>query len=200
MKNARYGDSLLFNSDDWRDNLSTSFPQKTDRINWVYARNFLLRFLGKRLDGIDPHEIEDITQEALIRLYRANERLSINNLEAIMIRIGRWCCVDYFRRRERWPLLMDPSNPVITKIEDPRPDPSEQIADPRERIEFVITEFFEQNNAACRKLATAYFERRSWNSVARGIGKTAAAVRKQWERCVQQLRKEFGERGPISGP
>lgn len=200
MKNVIYGDSLLFIPDDWRDNLSTSLPQKTDRINWVYARNFLHRFLGKRLDGIDPHEVEDITQEALIRLYRANERLSINNLEAIMIRIGRWCCVDYFRRRERWLHVMDPADPTLTNVEDPHPDPSQQVADPRERIEFIVVEFFEEKNSACKDLAAAFFEKRSWNSVAREIGKTATAIRKQWERCVQLLRKEFGEGGPIAGP
>ena len=64
---------------------------------------------------------------------------------------------------------------------------SVEFGDPVARVRFVILNFFGQT--ACGELARFFFREMNWKQVAGQQGRSHAAVRKQWERCVSLLRE-----------
>ncbi len=64
-------------------------------------------FIARRVRA--PHDVDDITQEALLRLYRGAERLRDEvALEGWMYRIARSAIVDHYRRTAVRPEPVDP--------------------------------------------------------------------------------------------
>jgi DNA-directed RNA polymerase specialized sigma24 family protein len=177
----------------WED--SPTPTESEQPINWEYARAFILSYLRRRLDGVDPSDIQDVTQEAMVRLIRVSRTAQIRNLEALMLKIARRCSVDFFRKRQRWQVMSEPIEVHIESVADPRSDPPSRLGDPKERIEFIVLEFFHGRSEICWSLAMAFFEGRSWTSVARALSKSPEAIRKQWERCRLMLRKAIDEDG-----
>lgn len=166
----------------------TPAASSEDSIPWEEARSLFKRILASRLASSGPDDLEDLIQEALVRLLRAIRREPANNLEALMVEIARRTAIDYMRRRKRWSLILERSSTLET-IVDPRPFPSEAVGDPATRLEFVVLEYFRSTRSSCLEIANAYFEARSWPAVAARTGIRPATVRKRWSRCLEQLRK-----------
>ena len=77
-----------------------------------------------------PHDVEDITQETLLRLYRGAPKLRDEDaLEGWMYRIARTAIIDHYRRAAVRPEPVDPGNVEIpSHDEDAMPDPRESLA------------------------------------------------------------------------
>lgn len=173
----------------------TQADRTGSEISWGPAREFLHRCLARTLFRTDPADLEDLTQEALVRLLRACRAQEPKNPQALMRAIARRTAIDFIRRRERWKRLVcqfgdaeADSAPAV----DPPPDTA---GDPLERVRFVVREFFAQRSRLCAELAEAFFAERSWQAVADERRCTSEAIRKQWSRCVKALR-EAARRGP----
>jgi len=160
-------------------------------IDWARARRFLARCLRRRLARATKAEIEDLTQESLIRLLRAARREPIHNLDGLMTDIARKTAFDSQRMKTRWRAILEGSDHHMAESatsDTPLPD---VLGDPLERARFVILEFLGRRSSACHQLAVQYFQGEgSWSAVALQLGKTPEAVRQQWSRCVALLRKE----------
>jgi DNA-directed RNA polymerase specialized sigma24 family protein len=159
-------------------------------IQWDEARAFLRERIAAQLRSTDASTIEDLTQEALIRSWRALGRGAVRSPQALMHTIAQRTCKDHFRRRK----LADLFRP-LGDIEPPVPDQEGIPSDVIERIRFTMLEFFRINSSSCLELARAYFAEQNWASVARKAGRSHEAVRRQWSRCVDRLRAE-ARRGP----
>lgn len=160
-------------------------------IGWTGAREFLLRRLRHELRGRDPGDLQDLAQEALVRLLRACRRREARNPEALMTAIARRTAIDHFRRTRRWQrLVTSAAEPEeIAVVADP-----ETPEDSLERLRFVALEFFAARGEVCHELALAYFDCRDWVRVARETGRSHDAVRRQWSRCLAALRAEAARR------
>ena len=156
-------------------------------IAWDEAAVFLRRRLNVHLSPSGREAIDDLVQEALIRLLRVVRREPIENLEALMTEIARRAAIDWLRRRTRWNAIVDPTGASFEEVADPRV-PGDDLGDPLDRLSFVVVEFFAARESGCRDLATAYFAERDWKAVAEARGRSHDAVRKQWSRCLELLR------------
>jgi len=171
----------------------TGAPDPSSGIDWVAARQFLRARLATTLAPVADADLDDLAQEALIRLLRACRIEEPRDVQALMTRIAHRTGVDYVRRRVRWRLLLDPGAQADDVVDQARtPD---ELGDPVERLEFVTLEFFESTASPCRELAVDFFAQRAWEDVAKRLGETPAAIRKRWSRCVAMLR-EFAARNP----
>ena len=77
-----------------------------------------------------PHDVDDITQETLLRLYRSAPNLRDEDaLEGWMYRIARTAIIDHYRRAAVRPEPIDPENlEIASHDEDATPDPHESLA------------------------------------------------------------------------
>ena len=157
--------------------------------DWNRVRSLLRRRLEARLSPGEREEIEDLVQEALVRLLRARGRGAIGNLDAFLHTLARRTWIDFIRRKRRWKLLMEAGGVDVTRL--PAPDRAAPwlLGDIQERIETVVLLHFErEGHAECGSLARTFFAERSWNAVAEERNLSGAAVRKRWSRCLDALR------------
>lgn len=156
--------------------------------DWDQVRRTLSRMLSRKLFREDHATLDDLTQEALVRLLRAARRDTILNIDGLMETIAQRTVVDFLRSRRIWDtqdidVNEDPDNLRLPKTFLDEWPPS------CERVEFAVLEFFESKNSGCLELAHHYFAERNWLEVARTLGRPHAAIRQQWTRCVELLRK-----------
>lgn len=169
----------------WRhplEQLKSAAPGLLGEQDWTRARAFLHARLRQLLDRCDEAVVEDATQEAAIRLLRVIRRESVRNHEALMNDICRKTAIDTMRWNQRCRQTFESID------ESPVERPVSDSVDPLARMEFVVLEFFRGRHAACYELAVAYFNDRDWEQVAEAVGKSHAAIRKRWSRCVAVLR------------
>jgi hypothetical protein len=138
--------------------------------------------MQRLLDRCDDAVVEDATHEAAIRLLRVVRREQVRNHDALMNDICKKTAIDTMRWRRRHRETFEPLG------EGGDPSPADGAIAPLPRLEFAVIEFFRERQAGCWGLAKAYFDDRDWEHVARSIGKSHVAVRKQWSRCVALLR------------
>ena len=161
-------------------------PVSESEVDWESARAFLRRRLRDQLRGTDASTIEDLTQEALVRLLRALRREGARHLAGLMSEIARRTATDHIRSKVRW-------RHVRERLEqesgwDGSPQALHELGDPLANLRFVVLEFFRSGAAPCADLARLYFEEQTWQLVALRRGTSHAAIRKQWSRCLEQLR------------
>lgn len=172
-----------------------SMPPRDDAIQWDDARRFMRERIAAQLQPLDGPLLDDLTQEALVRLLRAVRREEAMRPEGLMHEIARRTCIDLIRRRRRWGLVLRPMPEGEPNVAAPPSRDGRFLGDPVERIRFTVLEYFRVNEAPCREVAEAYFDGQDWQSVAARMGRSHAAIRKQWSRCVQRLR-EAARRNP----
>lgn len=157
--------------------------------DWADVRAFVRRRVRHTAPSLGDDDVDEVTQEALVRLLRAVERTPIRNAEALMNEVARRTAIDHLRSRTRWSRLLSPWDGVGPP-EDTLPVQA-PVGDPIERLRFVVLEFFVANEAPCAELARQHFAGWRWDEIAERTQRSAAAVRKQWSRCMQVLRERF---------
>jgi RNA polymerase sigma-70 factor (ECF subfamily) len=88
-------------------------------------REFIARRVG------NPHDVDDVTQEALLRLYRSAHKLRDEPaLEGWMYQIARSALIDHYRRNATRPAPVDPEYADLQPHTDPtdEPSPEESLA------------------------------------------------------------------------
>jgi RNA polymerase sigma factor (sigma-70 family) len=156
-------------------------------VDWDAARRFMRRIVRSRLDREDPAVHDDLVQEALVRLLRAIRGEKPRDLEALMAEIAHRVTVDHLRRRKRWKLLVEPASEGLLEQAPAVSPVNTEPGDPVARIRFVVLNYF--GDSDCGDLAQAYFAQLDWMRVAERVGRSHAAVRKQWSRCLERLRQ-----------
>ncbi|MBK6735568.1 MAG: sigma-70 family RNA polymerase sigma factor [bacterium] len=161
--------------------------------DWDQARGFLSRRLSRKLFRADQATLDDLTQEALVRLVRAARRETVLNFEGLMETIAERTLVDYLRSRRAWQ-----KDPTIDPNEYPEHPglaalPADDLTPSLERFQFAVLEFFQEHSSGCLDLAHHYFLERNWLEVARKQERPHTAIRQQWSRCVALLRKSAGK-------
>lgn len=158
-------------------------------IDWDSALAFLRSAVRRYCHRYDDFLLDDLTQEALVRLHRAVCRELPDNLDAFMNTIARRTVLDHLRRRQVQdrvfaPLIHDnyPGKPAEL-------DTSPEI-DPMSRIRFLVIQYFAHRHPGCANLAKDYFRKKKWPDIAKKLGVSPVAVRKRWSRCLEQLKTD----------
>jgi RNA polymerase sigma factor (sigma-70 family) len=158
-------------------------------IDWHAARRFMRNCLRENMGTSDPADLDDLVQEALIRLLRAVRKEPVREVEALMRTIARRTAIDLIRRRRRWKSVRQQLDQTEAGSPLVAPALLTDAADPLDRIRFVVLEFFGGSESSCSKLAQAYFEAKKWEAVATHLQESVVVVRKRWSRCLAQLRE-----------
>lgn len=164
-------------------------------VHWGEARAFLSRAIRHELFSREGAILEDLVQEACVRLLRALRREPAINLEGLMTEIARRTVVDYKRRTIRARATFQPMGDETPDAPDPNARESGELGDPLERLRFLVDQFFKVRSPECCALARAYFEREDWKAVAVRLGQGYDAVRQKWSRCLTRLRAAAREDG-----
>ncbi|MBM3321734.1 MAG: sigma-70 family RNA polymerase sigma factor [Candidatus Eisenbacteria bacterium] len=159
-------------------------------IDWGKARETIRRGIRYRLGVAESPDLEDLTQESVIRLLRAVRREGATNTSALIAVIVGRVVAQYLRSQTRRRLRFKPleSETVDALDADFRYAP-DHFGDPLERLELIVIEVFHRYRSSCIELARFYFLSRDWKSVAEELGVPHDAVRARWKRCVELLRK-----------
>jgi DNA-directed RNA polymerase specialized sigma24 family protein len=159
------------------------------RIDWVVVRATMKHAFSCRVRSEDPSVVDDLVQEGLVRLLRASRTTAIENLDAFTNTIVHRVWSDHVRRRASWRRLFDPLDEGTERTSAAPPPPADfETGSPVSRIRFIVIEFFPTRRSACLPLAAEYFRELDWCRVAERMGRSHAAIRQQWKRCVDALR------------
>jgi len=153
------------------------------------------RHLARRAGSEDRAHLEDLTQEACVRLLRALRRESAEDLDALAFVIAQRTWVDFVRRRTRWRRVFagGEERDAMAAAEE------SEWAGSGERLRFIVLALFEREGRdACRELALAYFAEMDWKTVAAAFNQSHAAVRKRWSRCVEDVRRLLAQDRKLS--
>jgi DNA-directed RNA polymerase specialized sigma24 family protein len=163
-------------------------PQTLD-INWDVMRTRMKSAFSGRVRFEDRSLVDDLTQEGLVRILRASRTMQIENLDAFLNTIVQRVWIDHVRRRASWRRIFDPLEEGTERGAAAPPSTAEcETGTPVSRTRFLVMEFFRTRKSACLPLASEYFRELDWNQVAEQLGRSHAAVRQQWKRCVDALR------------
>lgn len=168
------------------------------QIDWEAARTRTMARIRAELPGWGRERIEDLAHEALIQLLRVVRREGIRNLDGLLGQVAKTTVIDAIRREQRRRARFSEVGEDLPEVPAPPVGPDDELADPLERLRFVVLEHFRRHDTACGGLALAFFSDEDWKTVAEGLGRTYDAVRQQWSRCVRALRAALAsEAGPL---
>jgi RNA polymerase sigma-70 factor (ECF subfamily) len=147
----------------------------------------------------DPNEIDDLTQEALLRVIRSLPGFRArSSFSTWVYQVAHNTCVDAYRRRSRAPLAA-----VQLEAEDGEPSPAEQLVadgtDPEALLEDAIAECYVEQ--ALRELSPDYAEIAAlrlldgWSNeeIAGRLGLSVDAVKGKLKRARARLREHLAE-------
>jgi hypothetical protein len=165
-------------------------PPSEATIDWAGVRGFLRTALRAHLPEACAADLQDLIQEASVRVLRTLRREEVRNLEALMNDIARKTAIDFMRSRSRWSAMVLKVQHRQRDLAHGSNDDPEFLGDPLERTRFVVLAWFRQNSAGCHELAARYFTGTcGWPVLAEELGLTPQALRRRWSRCVERLRQ-----------
>ncbi len=165
-------------------------------MSWDEAREVLATALIRMVDADDRSDLEDLVQDAAVRVHRALATAEIRDARGFLGVVARRTWLDHLRARRRAQALRE----CLTQEADPPHTLStDALGDPRDRLQLVVEELFRrESNITCGELSRAYFLSRDWREVAAEVGLTHDTVRKRWSRCVRLLRERMREDADLS--
>ncbi len=114
----------------------------TTSFDWSDVRRKLRHLVEGLSGGADTHLVDDLVQEACVRLLRVSRREPVREPDALLATLARRTWYDHLRRavrtRERFQALGD-SDPGVV---DPTPSWEADLGDPAARLSLVLQEFF----------------------------------------------------------
>src|SRR5258705_6621502 len=160
-------------------------------IDWAAATRTMRRMIAARTYQCDAATIDDLTQEALVRLARVARKEEIRELEAMMHHVARLTVLDHITRMRR-------RRPQVELDDAVGLDDGATRAAAMVRAVATLLRFFEQEGLArCAELARAFLAGVDWAEVAATRTRTPEAVRKEWSRCAAAARQAIGSAGGL---
>ncbi|MCC6650922.1 MAG: sigma-70 family RNA polymerase sigma factor [Candidatus Eisenbacteria bacterium] len=163
--------------------------------DWADIRNSVAHRMSYHLRGWEPSEIEDATQDVLLRVARFIRRSgpprAIDGLTTV---IARRVAVERIRSRMRRP----PGRPVqeedaVTLDDSMRRD----LLDLEEDVAwkaFRAREFFRTRQTPCVELADARSQGEDFKQLAARTNQSHLALLQRWSRCMKKLRAAIANR------
>ncbi len=164
------------------DNRSPEGGGPLDQVNWEEARARMRRVIAANLTRlVGPDELEDLAQDACIRVMRAVLRGPIDNQVALEVEIARRVAIDRMRWRPRTEPLPEKDLPM------PLPELDDDELRP-EDAQFYIQEIMRSLGGQCRELFEHWLTTLNLRLVAEKLGLSHATVRQRSVRCRDRAR------------
>lgn len=167
---------------------SGSALERLSGAEWTRLRTRLLQELRRQV-RVDAQTLEDLAQEACVRLIRALRHDPQLDPDAFVKVVAQRTGADYLRGLYRYRRLVQAAESGDVEAALPRavePAAGELL----ERLELIVAELFDKaQEAECKGLALAWFNGRSWRDLAQAQGTEHAAIRKRWSRCLEKARQ-----------
>ncbi|WP_405063539.1 sigma-70 family RNA polymerase sigma factor [Kribbella sp. NBC_01505] len=149
-------------------------------------REGLRRYVTSLL-GQDPHMVEDVVQETLLRAWQGAERLDWERRPVRMwlFRVARNLVVDHYRRGGRAIPVGLGSNQLAERVD--QPDPTEQVINRR-----MLVDLLRRLSPAHREVvARVHLLGHPGEEVAAVLGLPIGTVKSRAHNAVRQLRAEL---------
>ncbi len=160
--------------------------------DWDEVRRGFRRLLGALAGPADPALVDDLVQEACVRLLRAARREAVREPEALMTVLARRTWYDHLRRTVRTRERFAPLGDDHDRVPAPAPGGDPRLGDPAERLVLVVQEIFAARGAdECRGLLRDFLAATNWRTLAERLGVDHAALRKRWSRCLAVARADL---------
>jgi RNA polymerase sigma factor (sigma-70 family) len=143
----------------------------------------LRRVARSRLTGEASRLVDDAVGDACVRLLRALERTTPDDLPAFAASIAERAAIDQLRRLKRDRLRLT----SLDNARDVPAPPPPRGWDRARAIRFLALEYFRARRPECGELARAHFRGEPWASVADRLQVAVDAVRQRWSRCRSHL-------------
>jgi len=160
-------------------------PGGIEGYDWKAIRSGLRRRFQSLLYRRDEDLLDDLAQEATIRLLRTLRREPARDLEKLMTTIASRTFADHLRRRQE--LVVAPDDPLVEQLH--ASTVSRGWRHPLDLLDIVVRELMRQHDSMCLFLYRQWRVRREWRQVAESMNppSTAAAVRQKYSRCLKHI-------------
>jgi DNA-directed RNA polymerase specialized sigma24 family protein len=158
-------------------------------FDWELLRASIRRRIAHHLHGWAAEEIDDATQDVVVKLLRFLERSGTpSNLDGLLTVIARRTAVERIRAHSRRPPLEAlREDSTVTFDEASRHDLA-RLEDLVAWKAFQVTEFFRANQASCLELAQARARGVGLHRIAEETNQSHDALLQRWSRCMRRLR------------
>jgi DNA-directed RNA polymerase specialized sigma24 family protein len=154
------------------------------QADWSEIRRRTRRRMERLIEPPDAADLDDLVQEACVRLLRASRRELIEDWEAMIATVARRTFTDHIRRqqsarRKAAALALEagttPAEPMLHV----------SLGTLADRLPLIVQEvFLEQGATECLELLDTFCAGRPWSGDARAQELPPATLRKRWSRCL----------------
>ncbi len=166
----------------------------SDIFDWDESRRRLRKLFGALAGGAEPDLLDDLVQEACVRLLRIVRREAIRETDAILATVARRTWYDHLRRAIRTRERFRDLGGAVPDVADPAPLWETELGDPAERLCLIVQEIFVGRGADdCLELLRHFLAAAGWQQLATLQGVAYAALRKRWSRCLAVARASLAD-------
>ncbi|MBT3428146.1 MAG: sigma-70 family RNA polymerase sigma factor [Gammaproteobacteria bacterium] len=144
----------------------------------------------------NSHEADDITQEAMLRLWQQAGKFDPqrSKLTTWLHRITRNLCIDHLRRNARFTRLDDSDNPITaistSNAQTPSPETELESLDIKNRVQSALFDLPERQRSA---LVLSYYQQLSNMAVAEILDTSLSATESLLARARRNLKTKLEE-------
>jgi RNA polymerase sigma-70 factor (ECF subfamily) len=164
----------------------------SDRIEKLFSlRSMHLKsFFGRRVQARD--EIADLTQEAFLRVLRADSSQAIHNPEAYLFTVAGNLAREYSVLRNRFGAALDAGDPSIERELSSWPDMDTELDAPHRRLalQAVLGELSPKCRAA---LVMQYRDGLTYQQIGEQLGVSANMVKKYLSKALGHCRQRLAQ-------
>lgn len=178
--------------------MAASHDPSFEGIDWSDVRKDVTRRMSFHLRGWESAEIEDATQDVLLRVMRFLEHSGQPKSFVGLLRvIERRTAIERMRVRARRPA----TRPVLEEHAVVADEATRRaLLEIEEQVEwraFQVREWFRAHQAACLELADGRAAGVSFKELAGKSGTSHVALLQRWSRCMKRLREAI-KRGDLA--
>jgi len=150
------------------------------------------RFINLKISSI--HDSEDLTSEAFLKFWQSIRENRLNNVKieyprAMLYRIANNLVIDFYRRKSKKEISLDPENKTMAKITD-RIDlvVKSNLDSDIEQIKTALNQIKEEHQNV---IVWHYLDELSSREISQILGKSEGATRVLIHRALNALKEKF---------
>ncbi|MFN8588478.1 MAG: hypothetical protein U0704_11850 [Candidatus Eisenbacteria bacterium] len=163
-------------------------------LDWSDIRSSISRRMSYHLRGWESAEIEDATQDVLLRVMRFFERSGMpHSLDGLVRVICRRTAVERMRIRARRPAPQPVREDHAVTADEAT---LRELVDLEEQVAWKalqVREWFRAHQAPCLELADARAAGTAFKELAGRTGVSHVALLQRWSRCMKRLREAIAQ-------
>jgi RNA polymerase sigma factor (sigma-70 family) len=174
-------------------------PLPLDRIDWKEVRALMRRIIGANVQGMGtPEDVEDLVQEACVKLHFALARGGIRDFVAIQVTIAKRTAIDFLRRRgyrvrEAAGASEEEGVDIIDRIPVRDADPVDEA-----ELEWFLSQVLRRVGDKCRVFFEHWMHGMTHEEIAIRLKITANNSRQWLHRCRARVRELLlADDGPL---